>query len=381
MVVTVKDGIRLIAVIILCACAVFVCTLFLNYGADLRMVDSQIPEEGPERVLYDAQTATQNVIVSVSGGCLGATAVIVLFFYITRYIDAHGRELGVLKALGWTRFEIARGFGVFGLSAGIGAFLGWAAAWAAMPGFYASMNEDGLLPEPEMQVHGEILLTLVLLPAAAFAAIAIGYAALRLKRPALQLMKGIVPMKESRTRRESGPDLSFLSALRTNSVHSSGALAFFIFMGGFCFACMVQMAPSMWDLSSEWMGIMMFVLGIVLACTCLFLSVTTLIRRGAPSAAIMQAFGYSAPECRKALLSGFRIPAFLGFAVGTAYQYGLLRLMIDIFFSEYPNLPEYTFDTTACIVSLVAFAVLYEVMNVLFFRLSVRVNVRDLTIE
>ena len=112
--ITIKDVFKLVGIIIISACAVFVCALFLNYNIDLRGIEPQITEQ--TQTLYGALVTTGKVVSAVSGGCLLITSIIMLAFYIKHYIDSHRRQLGILKALGYSNMRISRGFWVFGLS-------------------------------------------------------------------------------------------------------------------------------------------------------------------------------------------------------------------------------------------------------------------------
>ena len=89
-------------------------------------------------IFYNAQVSTAKVVCLVSGGCLLLTAVIMLLFYIKHYIDTHKKELGILKALGYSNLKIAKSFWVFGTSAFIGTAIGYAGAFLIMPRFKAN---------------------------------------------------------------------------------------------------------------------------------------------------------------------------------------------------------------------------------------------------
>ena len=99
MVVGVKDAVKLIGISIVACCAVFVCTLFLNYNTDIVSIKDVLTTEAGI-TLYNALVSTGKVVAAVSGGCLAITSVIMLLFYVKNYIDTHGKELGILKALG-----------------------------------------------------------------------------------------------------------------------------------------------------------------------------------------------------------------------------------------------------------------------------------------
>lgn len=80
-----------------------------------------------------------------------------LLFYIKHYIDTHKKELGILKALGYSNIKIAKSFWVFGISIFIGTVTGYAGAFLIMPWFYALQNEDKMLPEITINFHPSIL--------------------------------------------------------------------------------------------------------------------------------------------------------------------------------------------------------------------------------
>ena len=106
MVVGIKDAAKLIGISIIACCAVLVCTLFLNFNMDIAGIEKEITSE-QMMILYNAQVSTSKVVCWVSGGCLLITSVIMLMFYIKHYIDIHKKELGILKALGFSNFRIA----------------------------------------------------------------------------------------------------------------------------------------------------------------------------------------------------------------------------------------------------------------------------------
>lgn len=147
---------------------------------------------------------------------------------------------------------------------------------------------------------------------------------------------------------------------------SKKALVFFIIFASFCFSAMTQMSFSMKDLSSEMMGVMMLVIGLVLAFTTLFLAITTVINGNTKTIAMMRVFGYSQKECCRAILGGYRPLSYIGFIIGTVYQYGLLRLMVDIVFKDVEGVPTYKFDFPTMLISLACFITIYEIMMYIY---------------
>lgn len=200
MIVGIKDAAKLIGISIISFCAVIVCTMFLNFYFDILNIKDLISSE-QEMIFYNAQVSTAKVVCIVSGGCLLITSVIMLLFYIKHYIDTHKKELGILKALGYSNIKIAKNFWIFGISVFIGAAIGFIGAFILMPSFYALQNKDKILPKITMHFHADILFYFVMLPTVVFAALAIFYAFLNLKMPVLSLLKDNLQVKSKSKRK------------------------------------------------------------------------------------------------------------------------------------------------------------------------------------
>lgn len=181
MLIGIKNASKLIGISIIACCAVLVCTMFLNFYFDVRLIKSEITSE-LSIFFYNAQVSTAKVVCLVSGGCLLLTSVVMLLFYIKHYIDTHKKELGILKALGYSNLKIAKNFWVFGMSAFIGSATGYAGAFLIMPRFYALQNKDKMLPEITINFHPSILLYFVVLPTACLSALSVYYAWYKLKK-------------------------------------------------------------------------------------------------------------------------------------------------------------------------------------------------------
>lgn len=384
MLIGIKDAAKLFGISIIACCAVLVCVLFLNFQADLVGIKDEITT-APAMAMYEAQLSTSKVVAAVSGGCLLLTSVVMLIFYVKHYIDAHKKELGILKALGYSDGKIARHFCVFGISVLIGALIGFGGAFLLMPLFYDVQNEDRILPEITIGFHPSLFLFLVLLPTAAFALLAVFYARLQLKRPVLTLLKDSPQsdkkVKKRKETRDGDKDRPFTDDLKKSVLKSRKSLVFFIFFAPFCFSAMTQMSFGMKDLSSEMMAIMIILIGLVLSFTTLFIAVSTVIGGSRKTIAMMRVFGYSEQECGKSILGGYRPFAYIGFAVGSAYQYILLRIMVDIVFKEIENIPEYRFDFPAMLISLAVFVMVYEgAMRVSSGRIG-KISVKEIMLE
>ena len=382
MLIGIKNSSKLIGISVIACCAVLVCTMFLNFYFDIQLIENEIASE-LSMIFYQAQLSTAKVVCLVSGGCLLLTSVVMLFFYIKHYIDTHKKELGILKALGYSNLKIAKNFWIFGISAFIGTAVGFGGAFLIMPWFYALQNEDKILPEITINFHPSLLLYFVILPAVCFSVLSICYAWYKLKRPVLLLLKDNLQeaSKTPKHRRETSKEISFIEELKRNTLKSKKTLVFFIIFASFCFSAMTQMSFSMKDLSSEMMGVMMLVIGLVLAFTTLFLAVTTVINGNTKTIAMMRVFGYSQKECCRAILGGYRPMSYIGFAVGTVYQYGLLRLMVDVVFKDMEGVPVYEFEFPVMLISLVVFIFVYEMAMYGYSEKIKKISVKEIMME
>lgn len=382
MLIGIKDAAKLIGISIIAFCAVFVCTLFLNFRIDIASIKDEIVSE-QIMILYEAQVMTAKVTSMVSGGCLLITSVIMLIFYVKHYIDTHKKELGILKALGYSNLQIAKNFWVFGTSVLIGASLGFGGAFILMPDFYMTQNKDNILPEISVHFHPLLLLYLVVVPTIAFSLLAICYACYSLKKPVLMLLKETlqVSAKVHKVKSAENDSNTFLDGLKKNTLRRRKTLVFFIIFASFCFSAMTQMSAGMKDLSSAMIGAMTMMIGLVLACTTLFLAITAVIKGNTKTIAMMRVFGYSQKECCTSILGCYRPFAYVGFALGTIYQYALLKIMVDIVFKDVEGVPVYKFDFPVMLVSLAVFAALYEAVMYVFSEKIKGVSVKEIMIE
>lgn len=359
---SIKDLYRLVVVSIISFCAVFVTNLFLNFYLDIRLLDQT--NWSPEiRATYDAQVAISWLIASISGAVLSLTSILLLFFYIRQFIDQHKPELGVLKALGYKNWEIARKFWLFSLPIGLGTGTGYFSSFVMMPHFYQLRNQSGVLPEITIRQHWSLFLFLVVLPTLSFAALAVLYASYCLRLPALDLLKRVSPSRKSpkrKTVKQIRKGRPFLKDLSASLLWSRKLLIFFVIFGSMCFSAMIQLSFGMKELTDETIQIMMMSIGTVLSVAILYLSLGVLLQENQETLAIMKVFGYSRNECHKSLFAPYRILAFLGFVLGTGYQYGIMQLLLRLMEKSIAQKVDYDFDFGVCLMTLLVFVLVYE---------------------
>ena len=184
--------------------------------------------------------------------------------------------------------------------------------------------------------------------------------------------------KEGKDGKEEQP---FLKELRRSTLGSSPVLVFFIGFAAFCYSSMMQMSFSMDELASEFFSTMMVVIGIVLACVSLFLAITAVINGNTKTIAMLRVFGYPAKACNSSILGGYRPAAYIGFAVGTLYQYLLLKIVVTAIFADVDIVPEYHFDFKALGIVFVSFVLLYELVMWRYGEKLKKVSLKEVMLE
>ena len=252
-----------------------------------------------------------------------------------------------------------------------------------MPAFYELQNEDKILPEISIHFHPSVFLYFVIFPTVAFGVLAICYAWYKLKSPVFMLLKDCLQVRRKVKKYKESPNenQSFLKDLKKNTVKRKKSLSFFVFFASFCFSAMTQMSFHMKDLSSAMMGIMILLIGLVLALTILFLAIAAVINGNRKTIAMMKVFGYSQKKCCKAILSGYRPISYIGLILGTVYQYILLRLMVDIVFRDIAGVPVYRFDFPVMFASFAVFIIVYEVVMYAYSEKIKKISVKEIMIE
>ena len=191
--------------------------------------------------------------------------------------------------------------------------------------------EKGILPEIAIHFHWQLLLAFVVLPTAFFMLIAVGYARRQLQTPALRLLKkSPTPIKVKRKKRSPKKEKDFLTELSSSLIWGRKSILFFVVFGSMCFAAMVQLSFGLRDYTDDIIQTMMIMIGLILSFSILFLSLGDCRIRSRETLALMKAFGYTDRECQGHILSPYRFWAYLGFVLGTAYQYAIMEILIGV---------------------------------------------------
>ena len=273
-------------------------------------------------------------------------------------------------------------FWVFGLSVFVGCAVGFVMGYLYLPTFYQKQapNLQTLIPALKVQFHPLLTFALVGAPTIAFAVISVLFAYLKLKSPVLDLLRERQNVKV-RIGRDGKENVPFLKDLRGVTLRSKKSLVFFVAFSAFCFSAMVQMSFSMDELASETFAVMVLSIGLILAFVTLFLSLSSVVKGNTKTIAMMRVFGYDDTTCSRCILGAYRPISYIGFAFGTVYQYGLLRMMVSVVFADIENMPEYGFDFKALTVTLILFVLTYELVMYLYSRSIKRLSVKSVMLE
>ena len=117
---------------------------------------------------------------------------------------------------------------------------------------------------------------------------------------------------------------------------------------------MVQLSFGLRDYTDDIIQTMMIMIGLILSFSILFLSLGIVVSESRETLALMKAFGYTD------ILAPYRFWAYLGFVLGTAYQYGIMEILIGVIKDTVPEKIEHHFDGNVCFWTLLGFAVVYE---------------------
>ncbi|MCL1900907.1 MAG: hypothetical protein FWG51_00730 [Firmicutes bacterium] len=363
-----RDNKKLIGVVILCFAAVFICAMFMNYGLDLNALNNAMLDEAAQS-LFEAQKSMSSITVTAAGGVMGAITLIVLLFIVNRFIYENQSNMGVLKAMGYPAFKIAVSFLKFGLVVLFGCLIGYAAGMAFSPVVYGVFN-DGALPDVIFTFHFEVLIYLIIAPFIVFSALSYLYAVLKLKRPPLDM---IHQSQKSKTNKLSlklqNRDIKkpFLRNLKTTMLFNSLALIFFVFIAGFGFAGQIQIAILMIDIEMDFtFAALNLTMGFILGLVALILALSYVVNSNSKYLSLLKAYGYTDSECNRALLGGYRIIAYIGFAIGSVYQLFFMKFMVSLYADTFDV--AVNFNIPGFFITLGAFVAFYELAMLYFKR-------------
>lgn len=366
-----KSVFKSFGVSIVTFCAVFLTYLFQSFRLDLQRLDIGSFNES-QRAFYDAQITQSNMMLAIALGVLGLFAIITLFFAISKFIKDNQPNMGILKAMGYERKRIAVEFTKFSLTAIMGSVLAIGLGAIIQPFFYQELAKGHMMPDITIAFHPVFLLGLLFLPAVVFAIASYLIAYFKLAKKPLDMIKG----GKSKGARIAKEKSTYLKTLRAAIFKNHIALIIFVGFSALSFGSAVQMSFSLESLNASplffWL---MFGIGLILGVSILYLAFGFTYTENKEYVSLMKGYGYRDTEIITTLYGAYVIVAIIGFAIGTAYQYGLIYLIIDVF-STTAEL-EYTFSFPGLAYTLLIFVPVYLLLNYYFYLKLKKLSVKE----
>ena len=334
-----------------------------------------------QKKFYDAQLIVSKFVIIITGTVLSISAAVMLIFYIKQFIDDSKHKIGILKAQGYSNNFIASKFSIFGFLVFLGSLLGYSSSHLFMPKFYESRNTDNILSELTMNFHPQLLLIMVILPSLLFLVISIVYVMFNLNVPTINLLKQINSTNKKIRKRRFRQYKNFFKELRATVLFSNKTLLFFVIFAALSFSSMIQMAFGMRDFVDGTIRIMMMIIGVILSLSILLISLEVIASSNIKNISILNIMGFSKSECSKIVLSGYRVVAYIGFAVGTVYQYFLIRALLKVLSKKLDSETTYNFDLISVIGSFIAFVLIYEIFILYYSNKIKGLNVKKIMME
>ena len=113
----------------------------------------------------------------------------------------------------------------------------------------------------------------------------------------------------------------------------------------------------------------------------LLLALSAVVKGNAKTAAMMRIFGYDDNDISRSIINGYRPIAAIGFILGTGYQFGLLKVMVNVVFKDVENVKSYSFDVKALCIALPVFIVSYELIMLMYSRRIKRLSIKSVMLE
>lgn len=229
---TIKQTLKSFGIIIICFSLFFLETLFLSYQLDITDLDTSLFNP-MQQGFYDAQISMCNMMNVISFGIIGVFSIILLFFSIERYIEENKANMGVLKALGYSKNRIALSFIKFSIPSTLGSALGYLGGVAFSKLFYSTMNADNIIENFSFTFRPSLLLIFIFAPLIIVSIFAYIIALIKLRGNALDMINQTEKNKKSKTTKEKD---SFLKEVKTTMLRNHISLIVFVAFSGLCFS-------------------------------------------------------------------------------------------------------------------------------------------------
>ena len=85
-------------------------------------------------------------------------------------------------------------------------------------------------------------------------------------------------------------------------------------------------------------------------------------------------------DCRKYILDSYRTVSYIGFMIGTVYQYALLKIMLNVVFKDI-EVPDYSFNFKLFFITLLIFTVVYELLIRYYSKKLDKIPIKEIMLD
>ena len=144
---------------------------------------------------------------------------------------------------------------------------------------------------------------------------------------------------------------------------------------------MLQLALSLQDMMDVALQVMMIGIGLILSLSIFYLALLTLLSRHKDSVAILKAMGYSQRDCLSVTLHPYYGVVMLGFLLGSAYQFGIIRLILWLVVGQGSQMGHSGFNWVNFVLAGFLLVIVYTGFNVYFSRRLAQVPIKAILLS
>ena len=212
-------------------------------------------EENPQILKTVASKSSINTtVLCFAMTLLFSIVALLLIMTIFNSINTEAPRLGVMKALGFSNFEISRKYFLFFFMIFLPCAIGYGLGFWLLPYFSSIMLSDMALPVSRANINYIIAAILVFVPAAVFSVLAYLVSILKVRKPALELIRSGGKKRENWIVRRINKGITtgnYLTGIRKTVLYSRLFVLFFVIFGGFALGVQIQFAFTMYNMTDS----------------------------------------------------------------------------------------------------------------------------------
>lgn len=202
----------------------------------------------------ESKIMMNTIILSFSLTLLFSIVALLLIMTIVNSINTETAQIGVMKALGCTNWEISCGYFKYFIVILFPCLIGYAIGYLLLPEFSRAMMSDVIFPISSQNINLVIFILLTLCPAIVFSVLAWMVAVCKVKKPALELIRSGGKKRENSIVRNMNKNLkhrTYLKNLRKIIIFAKPFILLFVIFAGFALGVQTQFAFTMYGMTSD----------------------------------------------------------------------------------------------------------------------------------